>query len=229
MVMVVAASVAAVVVARGGGGGEGGGFCLRRAELHEQRAEVVVQRHTLGVGVGLLLARGAEERQRARAREGLLMPPPRPVAAPHRVERCAARHRRHPPCWLRRRRRLRLRRCRVRAVRSLGRVAPVQPAARARLAHARRLRVPELAEGCEARGRGRVPQRGGAEARVLERGLRGGEGRGRERHQWRCAPARMCTRVDGVASRQRACSIATARSSKPAARSVCARRSRSSR
>ena len=90
--MVVAASVAAVVVARGGGGGDGGGFCLRRAELHEQRAEVVVQRHALGVCVGLLLARGAEERQRARAREGLLPPPPRPLAAPHRVERRAAMH-----------------------------------------------------------------------------------------------------------------------------------------
>ena len=219
--------MAAVVVARGGSGGGGGGFCLRRAQLHEQRAEVVVQRHTLWVGVGLLLARGAEERQRARAREGLLPPRPRPVAAPRRVERRATRHRRHPPCWLRGQRRLRLRRCRVRAVRSLGHVAPVQPAARARLAHARRLRVPELTEGCEARGRGRVPQRGWAEARVLERGLRGGGRGGEGGHQWRSARPHVHAR--GESGLARACSIATARSSKPAARSVRARRSRSSR
>ena len=176
MVMVVAASVA-VVVARGGGGGGG---CLRRAELHEQRAEVVVQRHTLGVGVGLLLAGRAQERQRARTRERLLLPPPSPVAAPRHVERRAARHRWHPPWRLRRQRRLRWCRYRVRAVRALARVAPVQPAARARLADARRLRVPELAKGGEARGRGRVAQCGRAEARVLERGLHGGAGaRGR--------------------------------------------------
>ena len=60
MVMVAAASVG-VGVTRGGDG-----FCLRRAKLHKQRAEVVVQRHTLGVSVGLLLAGGAEERQCAR-------------------------------------------------------------------------------------------------------------------------------------------------------------------
>ena len=42
--------------------------------------------------------------------------------------------------------------------------APVPPAARAVLADARRLRVPEFAEGRETRGRGRVAQRGRAEA-----------------------------------------------------------------